>query len=110
MAYEHEICAKKILISIKQHEKERGKTIRRALLTKEDIKHCANREQLKSAYIEDLIAALHELEWLLYYDGETFYLIDSKVFNETKDSISTDKTSNLTNEQTEQVYEDLFGD
>ena len=110
MAYEHEICAKKILISIKRHEKERGKTIRRALLSKEDIKRCANREQLKSAYIEDLTIALYALEWLSYYDGDIFYLIDSKVFNETRDSISTDKTSNFTDEQTEQVYEELFGD
>lgn len=112
MAYEHEICAKKILINLKHHEEALGKTIRRALLTKEDIKQCANREQLKEGYVVKLVAALYDLGWLLVadYDGEGYYLIDKKAFNSDRHHFPIDSIDDLTSDRkTERAYANHFG-
>ncbi|MBD5416132.1 MAG: hypothetical protein HDR50_00290 [Desulfovibrio sp.] len=113
MAYEHEICAKKILINLKHHEEERGKPIRRALLTKEDIKQCANREQLKEGYVNDLIAAMYDLGWLLVadYEGKRYYLIDKKAFNPDRHHFLIDSIDDLTSDRkTDRAYANLFGE
>ena len=113
MAYEHEICAKKILINLKRQEDKQDKRIRRALLTKEDIKLCAMREQLRDAYVEDLITAMYDFGWLLYADkgGEHYYLIDKKSFKANLHSYPIDSIDDLTSDRkTDKVYDKLFGE
>ena len=111
MAYEHEICAKKILINLKRQEDKQDKRIRRALLTKEDVKQCAMREQLKKAYVDELVTAMYALGWLLYADkdGEHYYLIDKKAFKGNLHSYPIDSIDDLTSDRkTDKVYDKLF--
>ena len=106
---EREVCAKKILINLKHHEHEKGSPIRKALITKDGIKHCAQRANLHDAYVNELYAALSELGWILqeYGNDRMYLLIRHDMFKEDRDLIPI--IYDINDEDVENIYTDLMG-